>query len=112
MSDAFFYATIGGAIMILIYGGLQIVRRYPRVQKTVADHDEHLYAVAQRAWETGKPVVGTVDDAGNLTMCEDGAAWPDIEVERERIKKREVCSDKSHWRSPISPESEHGIGDK
>lgn len=31
-------------------------------------NERNTLAVARRAWETGKPVVGHVDDEGNLTM--------------------------------------------
>ena len=31
--EIFFYAAIGGAILILIYGGIQIMRKFPRDQR-------------------------------------------------------------------------------
>lgn len=87
--DALYYLALGGAVLIMVYGGIQIMRRYPRIRQPQPEGDEHLYTVAHRVWETGNTVVGSVDEAGNFTMRE---------IERERIQKQEVCSDKSHWR--------------
>lgn len=71
MGDGFFYIAIGGAILILLFGGIRIMRRYPRIQK--------------------------VQEQRAFTQTDE--AWPGQKVERERIQKQEVCSDKSHWHS-------------
>lgn len=34
MSDTFFLVMLGGAILVLLYSGIQIHRRYPRIKTT------------------------------------------------------------------------------
>lgn len=69
MGDGFLCIAVGGVILIFVFGGIWIIRTYPRKRR----------APEQRAF--------THSDE----------AWPGQEVERERIRKQEVCSDKSHW---------------
>lgn len=69
MGDTFFYLLIGGAILILLYGGLQIYFRYPRI-KPPEEPDPYLQAVAEHCWKTGKTVTGSVDEEGRLTITE------------------------------------------
>lgn len=44
--------------------------RYYQPDEVEASNERNRMAVAMRAWETGKPVIGEVDDDGNLTMTE------------------------------------------
>lgn len=85
MSDLF-YAALGGAILILIYGCIQMRRWYPFTRAELKSIKARLDDVeAGRA----KPIEQVRAELRN----EAGAR------ERERIQKQEVCSDKSHWRS-------------
>lgn len=86
MDSLFFYAALGGAILILIYGAVQIRRRYP---------------FTRAEWKSIKAGLDDVE-AGRAKPIEQVRAELRDEAdkrERERIQKREVCSDKSHWRS-------------
>jgi hypothetical protein len=67
--NSLFYLALGGAILILIYGGIQIMRRFPRL-KPRQPEDPYLIAVATRAWKSGNAVIGTVDENGILHMNE------------------------------------------
>ncbi len=42
-----------------------LFRRYPRIQSL---DERNRMDVAMKVWETGKPVIGTIDDDGNMTM--------------------------------------------
>lgn len=67
-----FVLALGGASLLLIACGLRLMRKYPHIKHrpSIADEDPNLYAVAMRAWQTGRPQVGTVDSNGNLTIRE------------------------------------------
>lgn len=72
MDTLFFCLAVGGATIVLIICGVRLMRRFLRLQraKTFQEEDPNLYAVAMRAWETGKPIRGTVDEYGELHMEE------------------------------------------
>lgn len=70
---------IVAAVFVVLFGlwiwrGISIGRAEQQLADELAPHsddgDPHLLAVAERAWQTGKPVIGTVDDDGKLTMRE------------------------------------------
>lgn len=74
MDDFGFWVAVVGAIMCLVGIWLEVRHRIPgRTQirpDQVEDDDPLLREVAARAWNTGKPVVGYVDDEGKLVVEE------------------------------------------
>jgi hypothetical protein len=80
MDNVFFCVALGGAIFILIYGGLQIRRRYPLTRAELKSIKAGLKDV----------------EAGRTKPIEQVRAEM---RERERIRHGEACSDKSHWRN-------------
>lgn len=77
MDSILFYLAFGGATSILIYGGIQLARRYPRIQQPPEPR-----GYTEEEWRQ---------------IVRDNEQW--CATERERIQKQEVCSDKSHWKS-------------
>lgn len=73
----FFILAFGGAALIMIYGAIQIMRRYPRIPQPLEPR-----GLTEAEW-------------GEITQQNE--AWCGQQRERERIQKREVCSDKNHW---------------
>lgn len=69
MDDIFLHVALGGAILILIYGGVRITQRYPRIKRTKPL--DQIREEARSQWEA---------------------------TERERIRAGQACSDKTHWR--------------
>lgn len=77
MNSILFYLSFGGAALILIYGGIQIMRKYPRLKQP--------------------PEPRGFIEAEWVQITKQNEEWCGRELERERIQKQEVCSDKSHW---------------
>ena len=67
-----FIGVFTALIIFWIWWGVRIARDQKRLASEAAgdEEDPHLFAVAEAAWKTGKPIIGTVDEQGKLTMRE------------------------------------------
>lgn len=69
MDHLLFYVVFGGAALILIYGGIQIRRRYPRIK-----HTEEPRGFTETEWRE---------------IVKSNEVWCEQERERERIQRQD-----------------------